>query len=49
MPLPSKFQVGLVQMAMSADVHANLARAIALVEEAAARGAQIICLPELFR
>jgi N-carbamoylputrescine amidase len=43
------FQVGLVQMAMSADPLANLDAARGKIEEAAGRGAQVICLPELFR
>jgi len=43
------FQVGLVQMAMSADPQANLEKAAARVEEAAARGAEVVCLPELYR
>ena len=41
-------QVGLVQMSCSADVAANRAKALARIEEAAAQGAQIICLQELF-
>jgi len=49
MPLPLKFRVGLVQMSISPDSQANLSRAVLLVEKAAAQGAQIICLPELFR
>ena len=36
-------------MAMSADPADNLARAVAKIEEAARRGAQVVCLPELFR
>ena len=44
-----KFKVGLIQMAMSADVDENLRRAAAFVEEAAEKGAEIICLPEMFR
>src|SRR3989442_13909895 len=36
-------------MAMSADPDANLKQGIAKVEEAAAAGARLICLPELFR
>ena len=44
-----KFTVGLVQMAMEADPAANLARGLARVEAAARAGAQLVCLPELFR
>src|SRR5256886_13675416 len=36
-------------MAMSADPDANLQTAVAKVAEAAAAGAQLVCLPELFR
>jgi N-carbamoylputrescine amidase len=43
------FKVGLVQMAMSADPAANTDRAIAGIADAAARGAAVVCLPELFR
>ena len=43
------FKVGLVQMAMSADAGANLTKAVERVKEAAARGAEVVCLPELFR
>jgi len=42
-------KIGLIQMACSVDASENLARAVAKVEEAANTGAQIICLPELFR
>jgi N-carbamoylputrescine amidase len=49
MVVPRKFKVGLVQMASTPDVQANLDRAVARVEEAARAGAQVICLPELFR
>jgi N-carbamoylputrescine amidase len=45
----SKFRVGLVQMACSADPNENLAKAEWRVREAAGNGAQIICLQELFR
>jgi N-carbamoylputrescine amidase len=44
-----KFNVGLVQMACSADVEQNLAKAETLIQETAARGAQIVCVQELFR
>ena len=48
MPL-AKFHIGLVQMACSADPNENLAKAEWRIREAAARGAQIVCLQELFR
>jgi N-carbamoylputrescine amidase len=41
--------IGLVQMAMTADPAANLTQAVAGVRLAAARGAQVVCLPEMFR
>jgi N-carbamoylputrescine amidase len=43
------FTVGLVQMRMGADPETNFARAVDHVRVAAQRGAQVICLPELFR
>jgi len=45
----SKFKIGLVQMACSPDPDANLGKAIQGVREAAEKGAEIICLQELFR
>lgn len=42
------FTVGLVQMAMSTDTSENLNRACGFVEEAAKKGANVVCLPELF-
>ena len=48
MPGERKLKVGLVQMAMSSDVTDNLEKAVRMSEEAASRGANIICLPELF-
>ncbi len=41
-------KVGLVQMSCTADKQANTSKAIARVREAAAKGAQIVCLQELF-
>ncbi|MFB3922759.1 MAG: carbon-nitrogen hydrolase [Terriglobia bacterium] len=46
---PQRFQVALVQMACSPDPEENLRRASTRVEEAAGGGAQVVCLPELFR
>src|SRR5881392_2435475 len=46
---PTKYTIGLVQMSMSADRDANLKQGVAKVEEAAAAGARLVCLPELFR
>ncbi len=43
------FEVGLVQMACSPEPDDNLERAAGFVREAARLGAQVICLPELFR
>ncbi|MFO7256725.1 MAG: carbon-nitrogen hydrolase [Bacteroidota bacterium] len=42
-------KVGTVQMSCTADVDANLKKAIQGIREAAAKGAQIVCLQELFR
>jgi N-carbamoylputrescine amidase len=47
--LASKFKVGLVQMSTTSDPDKNLQRAIDKVHQASARGAQIVCLPELFQ
>ena len=43
------FQVGLVQTSCSLDPAENLQKAIEKTRQAAAKGAQIICLQELFR
>ena len=45
----AKFRVGLVQMSCGLDPAENLAKAGWRIREAAGRGAQIICLQELFR
>jgi N-carbamoylputrescine amidase len=44
-----KYMVGLVQMRMGADPEENFVSAVERIEEAARRGANIVCLPELFR
>jgi N-carbamoylputrescine amidase len=46
---PQRFKVGLVQMSMSADPDENVQKAVARIGEAAGKGAQVVCLPELFR
>jgi N-carbamoylputrescine amidase len=43
-----KFAVGLVQMRCTTNKEENLTRATEKVREAAARGAQVVCLHELF-
>ena len=45
----AKTQVALVQMRCGAEPAENLERAIGFIRDAAAKGAQIVCLPELFR
>ena len=49
MAAPEKFMVGLLQMSASSDPDKNLQRAIDKIHQAAARGAQVVCLPELFQ
>jgi len=49
MPNSEKTQVALVQMRCGANPEQNLTRAIEFIREAAKSGAEIVCLPELFR
>src|SRR5579863_10524751 len=44
----AKVNIGLVQMSCTADKQQNLQKAISKVREAAQKGAQIVCLQELF-
>jgi N-carbamoylputrescine amidase len=44
-----RLTVGLVQMRMGEQADENLERARGFVREAAAKGAKLVCLPELFR
>src|SRR5690349_13481324 len=44
-----KFKIGLVQMSCSTNPDTNLNKAIAGIREASAKGAEIVCLQELFR
>jgi len=46
---PSEITLGLIQMRMSPDPEDNFSRAVERIRDAAKRGAQVICLPELFR
>jgi N-carbamoylputrescine amidase len=46
---PGKVTVALVQMAMGPDPRENLERGVGHVLGAARGGAQVVCLPELFR
>ena len=48
-PTPMKFKLGLIQMSCGDAVEENLQKALSLIGQAAQRGAQIICLQELFR
>ncbi len=43
-----KIKLGLVQMSCTGDKESNLRKAMAGLNEAAAKGAQIVCLQELF-
>jgi N-carbamoylputrescine amidase len=44
-----KFKVGLIQMSCTPEPAENLQHAMDRVREAASKGAQVICLPELFQ
>jgi N-carbamoylputrescine amidase len=46
---PTAFKAALIQMAMSDDPAANLNAAVVRLQEAAEAGADVACLPELFR
>jgi N-carbamoylputrescine amidase len=47
-PMSQKIKVGLIQMSCVADKKVNTANAISKIRESAAKGAQIVCLQELF-
>ena len=46
---PDPLRIALVQMSCEAEPRRNLDKALARIEEAAARGAKVVCLQELFR
>lgn len=45
----NKFTIGLIQMSMTKSPAHNLNKALTWIERAAKHGANVICLPELFR
>jgi len=45
----ARFRIGLVQMRCAPEPEVNLGRAVEGVREAARAGAEVVCLPELFR
>lgn len=47
--MSKKVKVGTVQMSCTKDPQENLTKAIEKIREAAAKGAQVVCLQELFR
>jgi N-carbamoylputrescine amidase len=44
-----KFTAGLIQISLEKDINHNLDKAVEWINKAAKQGAQVICLPELFR
>ena len=49
MTMPNKTKIAVIQMRCSPEPDANLAAACEWVRKAAREGANIVCLPELFR
>ncbi len=47
--MSKKFTIGLIQLSFSKETSENLKKAVNWIEKAAKSGAQVICLPELFR
>lgn len=45
----NKFNAGLVQFSVSENIAENEKKAVEFVKEAASKGADVICLPELYR
>src|SRR5213595_689884 len=42
-------KIALIQMRCGSEPEKNFSRAVEFIREAAGKGAQIVCLPELFR
>src|SRR5437870_10792897 len=49
MPKPDTTKIALIQMRCGPEPEENFKRAIQFIRNAAKQGAQIVCLPELFR
>jgi N-carbamoylputrescine amidase len=49
MDITGTFNIGLVQITMDKNPDINLDKMISFIEKAVDKGAQVICLPELFR
>jgi N-carbamoylputrescine amidase len=49
MPSNINYRIGVVQMSCTPDPEENLEKAAAMVRDAARQGANVVCLPELFR
>src|ERR1035437_8728915 len=47
--LSKKFTAGLIQFSLDKDINHNLDKAVSWVNNAANEGANVICLPELFK
>ncbi|KAB2908843.1 MAG: carbon-nitrogen hydrolase [Ignavibacteriales bacterium] len=45
----SKFNAGIVQLQIGEDLKSNTQKAVEAVREAATKGANVICLPEIYR
>ena len=45
----SKYKIGLLQLAYSENVKDNMKKTLSWVDKAAKKGAEVICLPELYR
>jgi N-carbamoylputrescine amidase len=49
MPSNINYRIGVVQMSCTPDPEENLEKAAGMVRDAARQGANVVCLPELFR
>src|SRR5512134_489646 len=49
MPTQPRFKVGLVQMCMATSSEDNVRKATEKIREAAGLGAEVVCLPEMYR